>query len=406
VRRPTPRRLLDYVRDRLRLGSYLAAPGDGRQRPRIPASCLLRALLIMKILRTASLYGTEMLVRYSRTALGLRRAFGDDALAYFLERLAPEPTRCALIDVLRRAKRNKAFENAVRIGIALDGTGVGRTRREPCAHCHPCRNARGEIISHGHLYVVASVVGTGIVLPFDAEPIVPGENELTASKRLLRRAIEGLGVRFADCMILDSLYAGAPFVTLALSLGLDVVVGLSENMPDLLANARAHFAGRPPDDEIQHRNERVELWDAEDVEASQTLPWPSVRVLYYRRHRRNGDIVEGHCFTTFSRRAVGTRALFAMRSARWEIENETFNDLKNRYGLEHIPHHEPNSLLLHVLLTCLAVCTERLYRQRYLHRGTHPPLSAIELFRLLWLHLLPDGRAPPPLRRRACHDTS
>jgi hypothetical protein len=29
-----------------------------------------------------------------------------------------------------------------------------------------------------------------------------------------------------------------------------------------------------------------------------------------------------------------------MAKSRWEIENQGFNDAKNRYGFEHICHHE------------------------------------------------------------------
>ena len=39
------------------------------------------------------------------------------------------------------------------------------------------------------------------------------------------------------------------------------------------------------------------------------------------------------------------------------------------------------------LLTCLALTIERLYRVRYLHRGTHPVRAAIDLLRLLFLAL-------------------
>jgi hypothetical protein len=39
------------------------------------------------------------------------------------------------------------------------------------------------------------------------------------------------------------------------------------------------------------------------------------------------------------------------------------------------------------LLLILALTIERLYRLRYLHRGTHVPHSAIELLRLLRLSL-------------------
>ena len=81
-----------------------------------------------------------------------------------------------------------------------------------------------------------------------------------------------------------------------------------------------------------------------------------------------------------------------MAKSRWEIENQGFNDAKNRYGFEHICHHEPHSLLVVWLLTCLALTIERLYRVRYLHRGTHPVRAAIELLLLLQLSL---GRSVP-----------
>ena len=50
-------------------------------------------------------------------------------------------------------------------------------------------------------------------------------------------------------------------------------------------------------------------------------------------------------------------------------------------------HHQPNSLLIQWLMIALALTIERLYRIRYLHRGTHSPRSAIELVRLLWISL-------------------
>ena len=47
------------------------------------------------------------------------------------------------------------------------------------------------------------------------------------------------------------------------------------------------------------------------------------------------------------------------------------HDGKNLYGMEHICHHEPNSLVIVWLLIILAMLIERLYRLRYLHRGDH-----------------------------------
>ena len=76
-----------------------------------------------------------------------------------------------------------------------------------------------------------------------------------------------------------------------------------------------------------------------------------------------------------------------MAKSRWQIENQGFNDANNRYGLEHICDHHPQSLLIVWLLTCLALTLERLYRLRYLRRGTHPARTAIDLLRILLLTL-------------------
>jgi len=89
-----------------------------------------------------------------------------------------------------------------------------------------------------------------------------------------------------------------------------------------------------------------------------------------------------------------------MAKSRWEIENQGFNDAKSRYGFLHICHHEHNSLLLQWLITALALTIERLYQLRYLHRGTHPVRSAIELVRLLWLSLGRAGRVGHRLTQR------
>ena len=91
----------------------------------------------------------------------------------------------------------------------------------------------------------------------------------------------------------------------------------------------------------------------------------------------DGTVYEAYWLTDFPRHRVSSRAIFRMAKSRWEIENQGFNDAKNRYGFEHICHHERHSLLVVWLLTCLALTIERLYRIRYLHRGTHPILEAI-----------------------------
>jgi hypothetical protein len=137
----------------------------------------------------------------------------------------------------------------------------------------------------------------------------------------------------------------------------------------------------------------VELWEAEDFDPWNTLHWETVRVFFYRQHKPDGTVVEAYWLTNFPSSRVGVASLFHMAKSRWEIENEGFNEAKSRHGLEHICHHQANSLLITWLLIMLALTIERLYRLRYLHRGTHTPRSGAELFFTLWLNLFRPGSA-------------
>jgi len=380
VKRPTPRRLLHYVSAVLRLGDFLRHPGDERPRPEIPARTLLWAILLCRLLRERSFHAIEQLVRLSGCrALGVNRAFGDDALGYFTERLDPAPTRAALVETVRLAKRNKAFENCRFIGLAIDGTTTGRCRHHGCPQCRPFRDDRKQIIGYRHHLAAISVVGAGLPLPIDAEPYGPGDSEYAAGKRLLARAVNALGRRFADYVVVDGNFAKAPFLHAAGAAGLPVLARLKGNLPELSAAVEKRFRKQPPTRVYTEGKDRIEIWDADDFDPWETLDWPTMRVLRYRQHKPGGQLIEADWLTNFPLAKAGSLSLYRMAKSRWEIENQGFNNTKNRYGLEHICHHHANSILVNWLLIFLAVVIERLYRTRYLHRGNHPTRSAEQL---------------------------
>jgi len=391
---PSAQQLHHYACYHLGLQSYLRHPGDGRRQPQIHPESLVWALLIGQILRVFSFCRLEWLIHSpARRGLAVPAAFSDDTLADFTARLDPEVTRQALADTLKHAKRNKAFENTWRIGLAVDGTGAGYTTKQPCPLCHPVKDKEGHICGHLHHFAMISVVGTGLTLPLDVEPYGPGDCEYNAGARLVKRSVAHLGPRFADYLVVDSEFATAPFLHEAGKLGLPVVARLKGNLPELYAAAQARFLGRPPDMTFEEGDDWVEVWDAADFDPWESLQWETVRVMRYRQHKRNGTVVEAYWHTNFSPAKLPSRSFYRLAKSRWEVENQGFNDGKSRYGMEHIRHHEPNSLLVCWLLILLALVIERLYRLRYLHRGYHGVRSAIHLVDFLWLNLC--SRAPP-----------
>jgi hypothetical protein len=392
---PHVKQIQNYACHCLGLKSYFQRPGDGRAHPRIRARDVVWAVVIGHILRIASFLRLEWLAHSPvRAELGIQSQFGDDALAYCTERLDPETTRLALAQALHQAKRNKTFENSRFIGLALDGTGAGRTSQEPCPLCDPIQDSQGETHGHLHHFVLISVVGVGgLTLPVDVEPYGPGDSEYAAAQRLLPRAVDHLGSRFADYVVGDGEYATAPFLHTADAVGLPVVARLKENLPSLATAVRARFDRQPPHAVFQEGEDRVEIWDYDHFDSWETLHWPEVRALRYRQHKRDGTVVQADWLTNFPTAKLGSLSFYRIAKSRWEIENRGFNDGKNRYGMEHICHHEPNSILIVWLLILLAMVIERLYRMRYLHRGEHGIRAAADLWTFLWLTL--GSRSPP-----------
>ncbi len=126
------------------------------------------------------------------------------------------------------------------------------------------------------------------------------------------------------------------------------------------------FTCEPGGTSGEQDGDRTEIWDAEDFDPCEALERATVRVLRYRRYKPNGEVIQAEWLTCFRQRQLGSWGLYRMAKSRCEIENQVFNDGKNRYGMEHIRHHEPNSMLVNWPLIRPALVTERLYRLRYL----------------------------------------
>jgi len=105
VKGPTVLSIFHYAAFTLALKSFLNQPGDGRMQPEIPASCLSWSLVLGAILRLNSANRLEWLAHSAdRNQLGLATGFGDDALAYFTERVEAEVIRHPLAATFNPAK--------------------------------------------------------------------------------------------------------------------------------------------------------------------------------------------------------------------------------------------------------------------------------------------------------------
>ena len=253
------KRLERYLEKVFDWSARVAGLQDGRCFAQVPLSQVFEAVFWGTVLRHKSLHS---IVAECREGVLCRRigAVSESTVGYALERMEVQSLRELSFAVTRKLKRNGVLQWATAAGqlvVALDGIEVFCSERRRCAKCSVRTKWRGEeqVQEYYHRVVVASLVGFGFRLVVDLELVEPGENEVAAGERVLRRMIQHLGPRFFQIVVADALYANAPFLHIVQQLGLDLVATLKENQSDLLAQAKG-WMDRPPDQTF-HRDART-----------------------------------------------------------------------------------------------------------------------------------------------------
>jgi len=210
--------------------------------------------------------------------------------------------------------------------------------------------------------VLAHLIGFDLALPLDVELQGPGEGEVPAATRMLRRLVE-LSPRYFDVVVGDGLYLEAPFVNACLDCGKHVLVVVKGEHRVLLQEAatlRDHVT--PQTWRLADRT--VRIWDIEGFDCCEGMRMP-LRVVWAEeivrvRQRVAGQWVhleQAHRWiwaTTAGRSLLPTRVVWKAGHARWDIENDAFNVLSTHWGLDHCFKHHPVAIE-NFILTLLIV---------------------------------------------------
>ncbi len=373
----------------------VASLQDGRCFAQVPLRQVFEAVFWGTVLRHKSLHSIEAECREGV----LRRRIGpvsESTVGYALERMKVQSLRELSFAVTRKLKRNGVLQWATAGGqlvVALDGIEVFCSERRRCAKCSVRTKRRGEeqVQEYYHRVVVASLVGFGFRLVVDLELVEPGENEVGAGERVLRRMVQHLGRRFFQIVVADALYANAPFLHTVQRLGLDLVATLKDNQSDLLAQAKGRM-DRPPDQTFQRDAQtHYAIWEEEN------LWWDvareSIRVIQVQKQRWVTESVGGNkqrrlqsgrqfYLTTCSPRRISARSIGRVGEVRWELETSTFSHATTEYGIKHAQVHsgKPQAFLALLCIRLLAISLYMIYvcRQVWSHyRHEKPSLKLI-----------------------------
>lgn len=336
----------------------------------------------------------------------------DTSMREILDEVPPEALRPAFEALHRDLQRGKALEDFASIDgrylLAIDGTGCFCSTKVSCPHCLVKKRSKGGGTEYSHQSVAAAIVHPdkkGQALMLAVEPITnaDGATKNDCEREAVKRLLDYIGTAFPNRKFLiteDALAANGPHLEALAAHDMDFIVGVKPGNSSVFET------------EIMRRQSACELLEWQDTMAADgstcgyryTCAVPInasyrellVNYLEWWEVDKNGRQKVFTWVTNLAITADNVIELARSARARWRVENEVFNVLKNQ-GYEfgrNYGHGKKNLSSTLAALTMLAFLVDqiqeqacRVFKQARKRRRTKKSLwekmrSAMELFRI------------------------
>ena len=380
---------------------------DSRLEPRIPTGVVLQTIWLLFICRLPSLNALDERRGHRLWRRYLGRALPSaDEIAWESEQLILTDVREVLAHVYTRCMRAKVLRPLYGWrGAAVDGHEINASYSRCCDACltRQIETAAGVRTQYYHRLVVLELIGPDYRLLLDAELQAPGEDELAPARRLLARVLKRFPRAF-DILMGDALYACAPIFNLLAEHEKYGLMVLKDDRRILLQDALALFAGQSPQ-VVEQTGTRYERWDLDGFTS-----WPEVKTpvrVIRSREIHNQTVIRGgrpdsrtteHDWiwvTTLPAALLTTEHASTFGHARWQIENQGFNELSNAWHSDHYFHHHPVSILAFWLILFVAHATFHCFITRNLKPAARIGMSTIRFAERLFAEFILDPIWPP-----------
>jgi hypothetical protein len=381
----TPPRCITFVRrhlcaDALHALVHTAFRGIPDHRDpgiRIPLADALMSAFAMFSLKDPSLLAFDAR-RYERNLAhlyGIQEVPSDTQMREILDSVDPEQLRPTFADVFRELQRGKALEQLVFWEgcylLLLDGTGYFSSQKIHCDSCLQKVNHKTGEVTYHHQILGAAIAHPDHkeVIPLAPEAIVKqdGDNkndcERNAAKRLLQK-IRREHPRLKLIVVEDSLASNAPHIRELIAQRMHFILGVKPgDHPFLWKHVDAAFdEGRVTILSWCRGNIRCEISFVNRLPLNESNADLLVNFLRYAEYNAEGQLQKIFTWIT-DIRIVHANARLLVRGgrARWKIENETFNTLKNQgYHYEHnFGHGERHLSVVFAMLMMLGFLVDQ-----------------------------------------------
>jgi hypothetical protein len=331
---------------------------------------------------------------------GVENTPSDTTLRKHLDRIDPTEVRGAFKKVFSRLQRGKVLQNYKFMGnrylLSVDGTGFFSSKQVHCKQCCEKHHRNGDT-TYYHQALGAAIIHPDRerVIPICPEPILKGDGakkndcERNASIRLLRD-FRREHPRLKVVVVEDALASNGPHIKLLKELNMDFILvakpdgnkALFEWVNDLDEQDLKFHSFI---DEMGHLHE---FRYANGIPLNDSHPDLKVNFLKYTVYNAKKKQIYNNTWVTNLR--INKKNAFQIARggrARWKVENETFNCLKNHgYHFEHnYGHGEEHLSSIFLMLMMLAFFIDE--AQHMCCKLFNSALKKLGSKKLLWLRL-------------------
>jgi hypothetical protein len=288
---------------------------------------------------------------------GIGRMPCDTQMRTIADNVEPEKLRPLFKGIVSKLQRGKVLEKMVFMEkyylASLDGTGYFSSKKVHCESCLQRVNKKTGEVTYSHQMLGAAIVHPDqkAVIPLMPEAIVKQDGEKkndcerNAAKRLLAKLREDYP-RLALVIIEDSLSSNAPHIKEIERHNFHYILGVKPGDHTYLFSRveAAHAAGKTTEFEVVKEGVTHRFRYVNHMPINESNQDVRVNFLEYWE-TKNGKTRHFTWVTDFVIDTHNAYDLMRGGRARWKIENETFNTLKNQgYHFEHNFGHGENQL--------------------------------------------------------------
>ena len=362
--------------------TFARLPDHRRSNASYPLADVLRSAFAMFSLKSPSLLSFREQTRQERRNLRaiyhLKDIPSDTQMRAALDPVAPAPLRAlfaTLFATLHTAGVVKEYHYWQRhVIVAVDGVEHFASTKVHCPHC-TTRTRRNGATSYHHAGLAAVLLHPDHeeVFPLDFEPILnqDGDRKNDCERTAARRLCAALHEHYPDLAFLlveDALYANAPHLRQIIGYGWGYVLNVK---PDSHRSLVKQFAGRLESGQVSQlrrtdeRGVRHDFAWTSGLCLCESATDVKVNYLRYEQTDTKGVVTHWTWITNLPLAARTVERVMRAGRSRWQIENETFNTLKNQGShFEHNYGHGTQNLATVLAVLMLLAFTVDQIQQR------------------------------------------